>query len=148
MPSTSAPDFVPDFVIAIDHAGARVFRMRAARAEGPAKDISADAPQEFRHQTDRDAHDANRDEKYPQDAAFFEQIAVACMGGGRIVLIGRGHGQSNEAHHLGVYLKSHHPDVCARVLPQVTADLSHITDAQLIALGHKTLRPATARTAL
>ena len=144
MPPTSAPDII----VAIDHAGAKVFRTHAARAGAPAHDIAPEAPQHFRHQVDRAAHDADREEKHPQDMAYFEQIAVACAAGDRIVLIGRGHGQSNEAHHLGAYLKSHYPEVAARVLPQVTADLSHITDAQLIELGHKALHPATTRIVL
>jgi hypothetical protein len=144
MPPTSAPDII----VAIDHAGAKVFRTQAPREGASAHEIAPDAPQQFRHQMDRDAHDADRDEKYPQDMAFFEQIAVACAVGDRIALIGRGHGQSNEAHHLGAYLKSHHPAVAARVLPQMTADLSHITDAQLIELGHKALHPAAKRIVL
>jgi phosphoheptose isomerase len=144
MPLTSARDII----VAIDHAGAKVFRTQAAWAGAPAHDIAPDAPLKFHHQMDRDAHDADREEKYPQDMAFFEQIAVACKTGGRIVLIGRGHGQSNEAHHLAAYLKSHHPELFALALPQISADLSHITDAQLIDLGHKALHSVSARIVL
>ncbi len=142
------PKSVPNIIVAIDHAGAKVFQTHPARPGASAHEIAPDAPQQFRHQIDREAHDADREEKYPDDIAFFEQIAVACTAGDRIVLIGRGHGQSNEAHHLGNYLKSHHPDVSARVLPHITADLSHITDAQLIDLGQKALHAALARLAL
>lgn len=137
-----------NIIVAIDHAGAKVFETHPARPGAPAHKIAPDAPQQFRHQMDREAHDADREEKYPDDLAFFEQIAVACSAGDRIVLIGRGNGQSNEAHHLGAYLKSHHPDVSARVLPHLVADLSHVTDAQLIDIGQKALHPAMARLAL
>jgi hypothetical protein len=138
----------PNFIVAIDHAGAKVFRTQAARAGAPAQDIAPDAALHFRHQIDREAHDADREETYPQDTAFFEQIAMACKPAGRIVLIGRGKGQSNEAHHLTAYLVTHHPDVAARILPALVADLSHITDAQLIELGHAALHPAAVRLVL
>jgi phosphoheptose isomerase len=138
----------PNIIVAIDHAGAKVFRTQPARAGAAAHDIAPDAPLQFNHQVDREDHDADREEKYPQDTAFFEQIAVACKAGDRIVLIGRGKGQSNEAHHLNAYLVAHYPDVAARVLPPLVADLSHITDAQLIDLGHHALHAAALRTAL
>ena len=130
------------FIVAIDHAGAKVFRTQHARLGASAQEIAPDGPQQFHHQIDRDEHDADREESYPQDTAFFEQIALACKAAERIVLIGRGKGQSNEAHHLAAYLKSHHPDLLARALPALVADLSHTTDAQLIELGHKALHAA------
>ena len=139
------PDHTPhNIIVAIDHAGARVFHTQHARDGASAREIAPDAPQQFHHEVDRQAHDADRDQTYPQDTAFFEQIAVACKAAGRIVLNGRGKGQSNEAHHLDAYLGTHHPDVAARVLPAVVADLSHITDAQLIELGHHALQAAAA----
>ena len=130
---------VSNIIVVIDHAGANVFRTVPAQAGASAHEIAPDAPQHFQHDMDREAHDADREEKYPQDMAFFEQVAVACKTGDRIVLIGRGSGQSNEAQHLMAYLATHHPDLSARVLPAITADLSHITDAQLIELGHQAL---------
>ena len=128
-----------NIIVAIDHAGARLFRTVPARQGASAQEIAPDAAQRFHHSIDRQEHDADREEKYPQDTAFFEQIAVACKTADRIVLIGRGHGQSNEAHHLIAYLAAHHPGLSARVLPTLTADLSHITDGQLIELGHHAL---------
>ena len=136
------PQPVPNIIVVIDHAGAKVFRTQQARAGASALEIVPDPPQQFQHQTKSETHDKDREEKYPHDLQFFEQIAVACKAGGRIVLIGRGKGQSNEAHHFLAYLDAHHTDVSARVLPLLTADLSHITDAQLIELGHHTLHAA------
>ncbi len=138
MPSKAASNAI----VVIDHASANVFRTQPARAGASANEIAPDAPQHFRHQIDREEQDADREETYPQAMAFFEQIAAACKAAERIVLIGRGKGQSNEAHHLNSYLASHHPDVAARVLPILTADLSHITDGELIKLGHHALHPA------
>jgi len=133
---------VSNTIVVIDHAGAKVFRTQPARAGASAHEIAPDAPQHFPHQISREEHDADREKKYPQDLSFFEQIAAACKTGDRIVLIGHGKGQSNEARHLAAYLASHHPDVSSRVLPALVADLSHTTDAQLIELGHHALHAA------
>ncbi len=135
-------NIVSNTIVVIDHAGAKVFRTQPARAGASADEIAPDAPQHFQHQINREEHDADREEKYPQDLAFFEQIAGACKTGNRIVLIGHGKGQSNEAHHLAGYLASHHPEVSSRVLPALVADLSHTTDARLIELGYHALHAA------
>ena len=136
------PPPVPNIIVVIDHAGAKVFQTQQARAGASASEIVPDPPQQFQHQKKSESHDEDHEENHPADLQFFEQIAVACKAGGRIVLIGRGKGQSNEAHHYRAYLDAHHPDVSARVLPLLTADLSHITDAQLIELGQQTLHAA------
>ena len=136
------PPPVPNIIVVIDHAGAKVFQTQQARAGASASEIVPDPPQQFQHQKKPESHDEDHEENHAADLQFFEQIAVACKAGGRIVLIGRGKGQSNEAQHLNTYLASHHPDVVARVLPILTADLSHITDGELIKLGHHALHPA------
>lgn len=138
-----SPQTTSNIIVVIDHAGAKVFATVPARVGASAHEIAPDAPQRFHHSIDRQEHDADREEKYPQDTAFFEQIAVACKAAEQIALIGRGHGQSNEAQHLIAYLAAHHPSVAGRVLPAVTADLSHMTDGQLIELGHKALHDTT-----
>lgn len=139
------PQTTSNIIVVIDHADAKVFSTVPARAGASAYEIAPDPPQQFHHAVDRQERDADRDEKYPQDTVFFEQIAVACKAADRIVLIGRGHGQSNEAQHLIAYLAAHYPSLAARVLPAITADLSHITHGQLIELGHKALQDAARR---
>lgn len=138
MPSNIASNVI----VVIDHAEAKVFRTVPARVGASTHEIAPDAPQHFRHNTARERQDGDRDEKHPDDTTFFEQIVGACTAADRIVLIGRGKGQSNEAQHLIAYLAAHHPDVSARVLPAITADLSHISNGELIALGHHALHAA------
>ncbi len=135
----------PNIIIVIDHSGAKVFRTVPARVNASAREIAPDAPLSFYHTTDRAGHDADRLEKKPQDTAFFDQIAMACKAADRIVMIGRGHGQSNAAQHLIAYLEAHQPDDAQRVLPIIAADLSHMTDGQLIELGNKALHDAARR---
>ena len=138
----------PNIIVAIDHAGAKVFGVQHARAGASAAEIAPAPPPHFLHELNPEAHDADREETYPQDKSFFEQVTVACKSANRIVLIGHGKGQSNKAHHLSTYLATHHPDVAARVLPALTADLSHITDGQLIELGHTALHASVTQPVL
>lgn len=124
-----------DTVIVIDHAGARVFF--AIRSDDA-------MPQELHHllhDTDRSQHDADRSETYPADTRFFDAVAAAVGGEGRIVVIGHGKGQSKEAGHLMAYLAKHHPTVHARVAGDLVADLAHATVPQLLSLARHALQP-------
>ncbi|MCW1919946.1 hypothetical protein NX862_14390 [Rhodobacter sp. KR11] len=115
-----------DLVVVIDHAEARVYPLPPA--PGP-------LPQErhhLHHSTDRSQQDSDRDENFPADKRFFDAIATAVAGQGRIVVIGHGTGQSNEAHHLMTWLGAHRAPVHARVACTLTADLSHATLRQLL----------------
>jgi hypothetical protein len=123
-------------VIVIDHAGARVFLLE--REAGA-------TPQELHHvlhHADRSQHDADRAERYPADTRFFDAIAAAVAGNGRVVVIGHGKGQSNEADHLMAHLGKHHTGVQARVAGLLSADLPHSTVPQLLALARHALWPA------
>lgn len=139
MPDTVSPTLqttAQDLVIVIDHAGARVFPV--CREVGP-------APQELhhlKHHIDRTQHDADRAEAYPADTHFFDAVAAAVAGSGRLVVISHGKGQGNEAGHLMAYLGKHHAGVQARVEANLTADLAHSTVPQLLALAHHALWPA------
>ncbi|OYU77426.1 MAG: hypothetical protein CFE32_05600 [Alphaproteobacteria bacterium PA3] len=134
---TSAPDHASDasMAVIIDHAGARILPVH--------RDAEADtaAPLHLPHQTDRSQHDADRSETYPADTRFFQSIAMAVAGVGRLVVIGHGKGQSNEADHLMTYLGAHHPAVHARVATVLTADLPHASLPQLLALARAALHP-------
>ncbi len=122
--------------VIIDHAGARVVPVhRDADAATP-------EPQHLTHSVDRSQHDTDRAENHPADTRFFEAVAAALAGSGRIVVIGHGTGQSNEAGHLMAYLAQHHPSVHARVAYQLTADLPHATLPQLLALARHALHVA------
>ena len=139
MPQTDSPSpqtTAQDLVIVIDHASARIF---------PVGREAGAVPQELhhlKHQIDRTQHDADRAETYPADTRFFDAVAAAVTGSGRIVVIGHGKGQSNEAHHLLAYLGAHHAAVHTRVAADLTADLPHSTVPQLMALARHALWPA------
>lgn len=138
MPETDIPTShttTSDLVIVIDHAGTRVFPI--GRKASPPQELH-----HLTHQVDRTQHDANRTETLPADIRFFDSVAAAVAGSGRIVVIGHGKGQSNEAGHLMAYLSKHDVGVHARVAGQLTAGLPHATVPQLMALARHTLWPA------
>jgi len=97
--------------------------------------VTAYDPKHLLHHLERKMRDADRDETYPEDEQFFEQVADAVSAGGEIVVIGHGKGQSNEADHLSAYLKTHHKQTYARIVREIVADLPHLTTPELLDLG-------------
>ena len=126
-------------IVAIDHAGAKIYRI------DPSADAGGDAvPGDERrllHHLNRKGHDHDREETSPEDERFFEEVAHALSGGGAIVVIGHGKGQSNEAAHLTAHLQAHHKDIHARIVREIAADLPHLTTPELIALGRTGFDP-------
>jgi hypothetical protein len=118
-------------IIVIDHDGATIHKVG-----GPATDPSNQPlALHILPDSERKASDQDRAETFPDDTHFFEQIARAVAAGGRIVVIGHGKGQSNEADHLSAYLQAHHKETFGRVVREIVADLPHLTTAELLELG-------------
>jgi glycerol dehydrogenase-like iron-containing ADH family enzyme len=80
-----------------------------------------------------------RGQRAPEDHQFYKEIADAVAVGGKIVVVGHGAGKSNAAHHLIEYLRAHHTETYQRVVREVVADLSSITDPQLLELARQAL---------
>jgi hypothetical protein len=122
-------------VIVVDHAGARIYQVAESESDGAGHAVEVRSSRHIVHEVDRKQHDTDRDETYPEDDQFFEAIADAVSGGGPIVVIGHGAGQSNEAGHLIGYLKKRHRAVAHRIVREITADLSHLTTPELLKLS-------------
>lgn len=128
-----APQDSPQMVV-LDRAEARVYPIPATAHAG-----AAHATHHLTHDTDTNQNDANRDETYPADTAFFAAIARALGPIGRVVLISHGKGQSNESAHFIAYLDHHDLPLLGRIMADLTADLSHITVAQCLDLARGAL---------
>jgi len=141
-------DTVPvasDVIIIIDHAQANIHAIISQdEVVGAEKLVKSQELHRALHHVDRKQHDSDREEKYPSDVLFFEEIAKSLLEG-RIVIIGHGKGQSNEAKHLSEYLLSHHRDIYARVVDEIVADLPHLTVPQLLELGQRALHQGGAQ---
>ncbi|SEN55544.1 hypothetical protein SAMN04488003_1217 [Loktanella fryxellensis] len=132
LPPPPVPD---DLVVVIDQTGARIYPVARAVTAHP------QPLHHLRHPTDRIRHDTDRDQTDPADIRFFDAVADAVAGTGRIVLIGHGKGQSHAAGHLLTHLASHYPAVLTRLSHDLTANLSHATVPELLALARAALHP-------
>lgn len=128
----------PQMVI-LDRAEARVYPITPT---GHAK--AALATHHLTHDIDPAQHDADREETYPADVAFFKAIASALGPMGGVVLISHGTGQSNEAGHFITYLDHHDLPLRGRVMANLTADLSHNSMAQCLDLARTALADSAA----
>jgi hypothetical protein len=135
-PAVEAEPQARSVIVVIDHAGAKVYRIGS---DADVSHAAANDPRHLLHHVDRTQRDADRDETYPADDRFFEQVATAIASGGPIVVIGHGKGQSNEADHLTAYLKRHHHDTYLRIVKEIGADLPSLTTPELLQLGRHAL---------
>ena len=126
-------------IVVIDHAGARIYRIDRSLEVGPVS--HSDEPKHIHHQRERKNPDNDREELYPADERFFEEIAVSLSSPGEIVLIGHGNGQSNEGDHLSAYLQRRHKDVHRRIVRELHADLPRLTSPELLELGRRAFVP-------
>lgn len=55
---------------------------------------------------------------------------------GYVIRVGHGTGTSNAAHHLRDYLRTHHPAIAQRISREFVADLSSVTEPQLLELAN------------
>lgn len=129
----------PGVIVVIDHAGAKVFKLGTGDEGEPMTSTDHTPVRRLVHQIEREDHDRDRDETFPEDTRFFDQVAVALGRQGKIVLIGHGKGQSNEAHQLNNYLLAHQKDVHARIVATLVADLKHLVAGELLKLGRDAL---------
>ena len=136
--STDGAALDPSLIIVIDHAGAKVYRID--RAADDSHGVAAYDSKHLLHHLERKMRDEDREETYPDDERFFEQVANAASAGGQIVVIGHGKGQSNEADHLSDYLSAHHKRIYARIVRKIVADLPRLTEPELLDLGREAFR--------
>ena len=74
------------------------------------------------------------------DHEYLELIATQLQGAKRILVISHGTGKSDGFGALSEHLKKHHPGLEKRVVGNSEADLSHMSDPQLLALSRDWLQ--------
>jgi uncharacterized protein YqfB (UPF0267 family) len=99
-------------------------------------------PHHFLHHLAHKGRAEENGQRAPEDTTFYQRIAEAVAAGGKIIVVGHGHGKSNAAVRLTEYLRTHHRETYQRVVSELTADLSSITQPQLLALAEQALAPA------
>ena len=139
------PVSATDFLIAIDHHEARIYHMDLRPADPANQIIKPYDPHHFLHHLTHKDQIRQRGERAAEDPSFYERISqavVAAVPHGRIVILGHGKGHSDAAHHLGDWLRRHHPETFQHIACATAADLSALSPPQLLALGREALASA------
>jgi hypothetical protein len=138
LPSEAAahPDpAAPNLLIVVEHDGAKIYLVDVSSEDASEHVIRPYDPHHLLHHPAHKGHE--RGHRVPEEPAYFERIAGATALGGRIVVVGHGVGESNAAHHLSEYLRSHHRETYQRIVGEVDADLSSATTPELLVLARK-----------
>jgi hypothetical protein len=144
--ATARPEPAPlTLVVAVDHHGARIYRIDAASGDASKRQIRPYDPHHFLHHLSHKGQSREQGQRAPEDAGFYKAVADALAAGGAIVVVGHGTGKSNAAQHLTEYLRTHHRETYLRVVREIEADLSAITAPQLLALAEQALDGAPQR---
>ena len=139
-PQPPQPPAVPGLLVAMDHHGAKVFQIDVSAADPAEHTIKPYDPHGFLHHLTHKDQSREHGQRAAEDPAFYEKIAQTITDGGHIVVVGHGHGHSDAAHHLVEYLQEHHKEVYGRTVTEVVADLSSLTDPQLLDIGRRALQ--------
>jgi hypothetical protein len=121
---------IGDMLVVIDHHQARLFRteMRGALPQV----IAPHEPDDGFRQA-HPARDFSSGKEKPAPNSFFEPVAKALKGAGKILIFGTGTGTSSEMDQFTTWLIKHHADLAQRITGTVTIDESHLTEAQILA---------------
>lgn len=135
---------VPGLLVAMDHHGAKVFQIDATATDPARHTIKPYDPHGFLHHLTHKDEIRERGQRAAEDPAYYERIAQTILAGtaegdAHVVVVGDGHGHSNAAHHLVEYLQAHHHETYGRTVTEVVADLSSLTDPQLLDIGRRAL---------
>ena len=139
----AAPDadaaLTGDVLVVVEEGAARLFHLDLRSDDKAGHVIRPNDPDRIlRHLAHRD-QGRDDEQREAEEATYHEAIAQALIPGGRIVLVGHGAGHSNAAHQLSDYLHHHHQQLFRRVVNEVVADISRMSDNQLLDLGRNAL---------
>ncbi len=133
-----------DFLVAIDHHEARIYRMDSHPADPAELTVKPYDPNGFLHHLTHKDQTRQHGERAAEAPGFYEGIGAAltqAVPHGHIVIVGHGKGHSDAAHHLHDWLRLHHAEIFQRIAGTITADLSALTPPQLLELGRELLTP-------
>jgi hypothetical protein len=127
----------PTLMVVVDHHGAKIYRIETGPGDASPREIRPYDPHHFLHHLTHKDQSREEGQRASEDPSYYARIGDALAAGGRIVVVGHGHGKSNAAQHLVEYLRTHHHETYQRVVREVEADLSAITSPQLLVLAEQ-----------
>jgi hypothetical protein len=118
-----------DWLVVIDHHQARLFR--SVMQGGVPQQILPHEPGRYtRHE--HHSRDFSRGKERPDPNNFFEPVAQALAGAGRILVFGTGTGMSSEMDQFTAWIKQHHPELSGRIAGSMVVDENHLIEGQLL----------------
>ncbi len=130
-------------LVAVDHHGARIYRLDTASHDVSKREIRPYDPHHFLHHLTHKEQSREQGQRAPEDTGFYKTVAAALAAGSAIVVVGHGTGKSNAAQHLTEYLRTHYRETYQRIVREIGADLSAMTAPQLLALAEQALGRAS-----
>ena len=127
---------VTNLMVVVDHHEAKIYDVASDTAHASGKTIKPYDPHHFLHHLTHKDQFVARGQRAPEDITFYQAIATALTRANSIVIVGHGTGKSNAAHHFRDYLRTHHPAIAQRVVRECVADLSSVTEPQLLELAN------------
>ena len=121
-------------IVVIDHQAAHVYKDFGGTRPEDGRKVEPYDPFNYHHHLihRKEAHYVG--ERVPEEHSFYEEIAKDITPANEIVLIGHATGTSNAADFLKEFLSAHHPEISQRVVDIEGADLSALTEPELLAL--------------
>jgi hypothetical protein len=136
-PGTVEPASV-DIIALIDHHSAKLYQINLS-SDQRAERITPYDPHHFLHHLHHRNELREQGQRSPEDLTFYDGIAEALRGADRIILLCHGTGLSNASQILAERLKTHHPDIYAKIVRQAEVNTSAMTDAEILAYGRQIL---------
>jgi hypothetical protein len=130
----------PTLMVVMDHHGAKLYDVDVTAADASQHTIKPYDPHHFQHHLTHKDQSREEGQRTAEDPGYYEQIAYALAGAGKIVVVGHGHGKSNASEYLVEHLRAHHSEIYQRIVREMSADLSSVTTPQLLAMARESLR--------
>jgi hypothetical protein len=135
VPASTPDDSTLNLMVVIDHHDAKIYDIATDPENATEKTIRPYDPHHFLHHLTHRDQSAARGQRAPEDITFYQAIASALTRASSIIIVGHGAGKSNAANHLSDYLRKHHAAIAERIVRESVADLSSVTEPQLLALA-------------
>jgi hypothetical protein len=136
--STDAPALVLQgacrMIVVIDHHAAHICRVAGDGAPQAEVTIKPYDPYNFHHHLIHRKEAHYQGGRVPEETSFYQEVAAALAPAKEIVLIGHGTGTSSAVSALAAHLEKHCPEVSRRVIAIETADLSALSQPELLAM--------------
>jgi hypothetical protein len=121
---------VDHLLVIIDQHRARLFSTEM-EGESPKVILPYEPEEYFRHPHDSRDFFSGKEKASP--GTYFEPVAKALKNARKVLLFGTGTGNANEMEQFTAWLKKHHAHLASRIIATQTIDITHLTEAQLLA---------------